>query len=246
MRMKRRLSLLMVLALLMSFTMATTLEVSAASKPDMQKANVKWDLKNNKVLKFKTKWSVLGVKQHNVKMTKFKVKDSKKKGYKECTFTLTFSRYINPTKAQVKQMAEIGEGYVGANGPFGGNYWYTIVDYKTGKSLEVKNDQKVTVTDSGWKYSNYVKKTSKEGWWIRYARKSTINVKIVYPKNYKNLAVGVGGFTVAPYWYTGSTGSGGVKVIGAVKLWKGKNIFSKETKLWSKKDKAFAHFMRVK
>jgi hypothetical protein len=157
--------------------------------------------------------------------------------------------------------------FAGEWGTIGGSFYYTVVDYKTGKCLEGKNDKNVKVTDSGWEYSDYVKKTGKNGTWIRYPKTSTVKVKIIYPKDYKNLAIGVGGYTAAPeYYYTTSSseaggpddplagsgigtagGSGGVRnEFVLTKFWKGKKAFSKETKLYSKKDKAFAHFMRVK
>lgn len=244
-RISKRISIVLALAVLLS-GFAFTMPAHAASKPDLKKANVKWDLKNNKTLKFKTKWSVLGVRKHTVKMTNFKVKDAKKKGYKECTFTLTFNRKISPTKKQVNDMYWID--YDG-NAGFGGGFYYTVADYKTGKSLEGKNDKKVKVSDSGWKYSNKVIKSSADGFKIDYYKKASVKVKIVYPKTYKNLAIGVGGYNFAPYQFTeysGTGAAGGVKTYSFKKYFNGKKAFSKETKLYSKKDKLFAHFMRVK
>lgn len=134
-----------VLALALFLTCFTSvLPVNAASKPDMKKANVKWDLKNNKTIKYKTTWSVLGTKTHTVKMTKYKVKNAKKKGYKQCTFTLTVNRKINPTKDQVMDMWNLWDFYYFDNydnGPYGGGFWYTVVDYKTGKCLEGEKQQ---------------------------------------------------------------------------------------------------------
>lgn len=263
-RISKRISFVLALALLLA-GFVSTLPVNAASTPDLKKANVKWDLKNNKTLKIKTKWSCLGVKQHTVKMTKFKIKNAKKKGYKQCSFTLTFNKKVKPTDKQLNDMfwqadeLEM-EGNVGSNGPFGGNFYYTVVDYKTGKSLEVKNKYNVTVTDS-WKYTNYDDLRNSDDLGIKYPKKTIVNVKITYPKSYKNLAVGVGGYTIAPYSYmemsssdsdelAGSgvgtaSGGGGIKTYDLSKYWGGKKSYSKETKLYSKKDKKFAHFMRI-
>lgn len=253
-----------VLAMVMLLTcVAYTVPVNAASKADMKKANVKWDLKNNKTLKFKTTWSVLGVKKHTVKMTKFKVKNAKKKGYKQCSFRLTVKRNIAPTDSQLNEMLKTS--YVldeckasdSDNAPFGGEFYYAVVDYKTGKSLIPKNKKKVTVKTSGWKYSSYDEKRLPDTRGMYYPKKSTIDVTITYPKNYKNLAIGFGGFTAAPAIWTktssgGSGGvgwasaSGGVTVLDLSDYWNGRKAFSKETNLYSKKDKGFAHFMRVK
>ena len=259
--MKKLAAIVLALAVVVTFVPATTSTAFAASKPDMKKANVKWDLKNNKTLKFKTNWYELGEKTHTVKMTDFKVTKAKKKGYKKCTFTLTFKRKINPTKKQVRKMGE----FAGEWGTIGGSFYYTVVDYKTGKCLEGKNDKNVKVTDSGWEYSDYVKKTGKNGTWIRYPKTSTVKVKIIYPKDYKNLAIGVGGYTFAPYECstsaehntgeddplagtgigTGAAG-GGLMNPGDSEFFGGKVKFSKATELYSNEDKSYAHFMRIK
>lgn len=270
-RISKRLSAVLAIAMLLT-CFAYAQPVNAASKGDMQKANVKWDLKNNKTLKFKTKWSSLGTKTSTVKMTNYKVKNAKKKGYKQCTFTLTYTRPdLKMKSGQINDMfflsseMEMG-GLSSDNGPFGGGFWYTVVDYKTGKCLEGKNDKKVTVTRSDWKYSKKVTKTSSDDLSIWYYRKATVNVKIIYPKNYKNLAIGVGGYTSAPHFYVESSSStagdeddplagtgvgtassgGGIRTLNLNSFWNGKKQFSKETRLYSKKDKSFAHFRRVK
>ena len=259
-RISRRIAVILTMAMMLtSFVYAAP--VHAASKPDLKKANVSWDLKNNKTLKYKTKWYALGVKEHTVKMTKFKVKNSKKKGYKECTFTLTFNRKIKPNSNQINKMFFMSDGLsggsVGDNGPFGGGMYFTVVDYKTGKSLEGKNNKRVKVTSSKWKYTQKETKVSSDGFSIWYARKATVKVKIVYPKKYKNLAIGVGGYTATPEtwtktesWGHGGIGvasaTGGIKTLNLKNYWSGKIPFSKETRLYSKKSKKYAHFMRVK
>lgn len=74
----RLMAILLTLAVILT-SFAWVMPVNAESKPDMKNANVKWDLKNNKTLKFKTTWSAVGVKTHTVKMTKFKVKKAKER-----------------------------------------------------------------------------------------------------------------------------------------------------------------------
>lgn len=252
-----RAGLLALVAVMFMTCFACLQPVSAAGKADLKKANVKWDLKKNKKIKYKTAWSYIGAKQNTVKMTNYKVKKAKKKGYKQCTFKLTFTRPdIKMTDSQIEKMELLAMEYnlrefTSENAPFGGGCYYTVVDYKTGKSLEGKNSKKVKVTRSDWKFSNYVKKVSSSDpdTWIRYAKKTTVNVKIVYPKKYKNLAIGVGGYTAAPELFTESFGGGassGFKTLNLNSYWKGKKAFSKETRLYSKKDKSYAHFMRVK
>ncbi len=217
--------LAVVLAMVMLLTsFAFALPVNADTQPDLKKANVKWDLKNNKTLKFKTKWAGLGVKQHTVKMTNFKVKNSAQPGFKECTFTLTFNRKINPNKKQMKKMLTRLDTY----GSFGGDFYYAVVDYQTGQNLEVANDKNVTV-ESQWKFLKKTTKKSKAGY-IWYTKKNKATVKITYPATYTNLAIGVGGHS-------------SLKIMDA--FWDGEIPYSQAKGLYSAKNKSYAHFMRV-
>jgi len=251
----RRIAAVLALALFLT-GFAYAAPVSAASKADMAKANVKWDLKNNKTIKYKTAWTEIGARQHTVKMTDLKIRNAKKKGYKQCTFTLTYKRDINPTQKQKDKMAWLAC----TGGEFvmpGGNMWFAAVDYNTGKGLAKGNKQKVSVSWSKWKYSDYEKIAAWDGIYFRYARKATVKVKIIYPKKYKRLAVGVGGFTEAPHIqktvYSSSpapgigvaSATGGIVIPDADKFFAGKKKFSTETLLYSKKDKSYAHFMRI-
>lgn len=224
----KRITVVLVMTVLF-ISLGLNAPVHAESNADMAKAKVKWDLKNNKKLKFKTKWYALGVKQHTVKMTNFKISDANEEGYKECTFKLTFNRNIRrPSKKQVFKMADCMD----KNGTFGGGFYFTVVDYNTGLSLEGDNDKDVTVSSSDWKYSKWKKFTGTRGSWIKIAKKSTVSVKIVYPDTYEDLAIGVGG-------YTSIKGAPGT-------YWEGKKKFSKVKALQSKKYKKYTHFMRIK
>lgn len=217
-----------ILAMVMMLTcFAYTVPVNAAGKADMEKANVKWDLKNNKKLTYKQYWYSMGVKKHTVKMTNFKIRNAKKKGFKECTFTLTYKMKVNPTRDQILKMGRRCD-----QGKLFTQWGFCVVDYQTGKSLEQKNDKGVKTT---WKIKsyNYAKLYGTNGSWIRYPQKQVFKVKITYPKDYKDLTIGVVGSTKA-------------NLRTADAHWAGKLPFSKATALYSKKDKAFAHFMRVK
>ena len=215
----------LVLSLFVVFTMfaISTTDVNAAGKPDMKKANVKWDLRNNKKVTFKAYWYTVGVKKHTAKMTNYTVQDADKPGYKQCTFTLIFNNpKIKLSSNQIKKMA--AKRFICYAD-------VSVVDFETGKSLAKKNDKDVTTTTT-WKYSKYRKQKAGNGAWVMYARKAVVNVKIVYPESYKNLVIGV----------TGSTTSN-LKSVN--KHLNGKLPFSKTKALYSKKDKNFAHFMRV-
>ena len=87
----------------------------------------------------------------------------------------------------------------------------------------------MTVTNSGWKYFNDVTIKNKSGYSICYARKSTVKVKIIYPKKYKDLVIGVGGYTAAPVYSEYNSGAGsssaGVKAVDIDAFWSGKKPF---------------------
>ena len=200
--------------------------VEAATKPHMKTVNAKWDLKNNKMLTFKTRYAGIGMTKQKVKMTGYKVKNSKKKGYKELSFTLKFTRQWNVTPAQVHKIVNSGSTNIGAG------HWIAVLDYNTGKDLEMKNNkQKVTVKSSGFKNSKPKYYKDKHGCAISLEN-ATITVKITYPKKYKGLCIGVGG----------NTSLGQTK--NDIGFWNGKLPFSK-TSFYSKKDKSVAHFMRI-
>lgn len=227
MRQRIRRGLAILLSLFVFGGVAFTLPVDAASKPDLKKANVKWDLKANKTIKAKMKWVVIGAQPITIRMTNYKVKKLKN-GYKKCTFTVIVRSKINPSKQQIYKMAEKYED----TGTMGGSFYWTVVDYKTGKSLNAANDKDVTVTDTGWINSKYKKLKGKDGSWIRYARKSKIKVTVVYPATYKDLAIGIGGCSKVKYKLNS--------------YWNGKKSYSKTKGMWDKKDRSYAHFKRVK
>lgn len=212
------------------FAPGQAMQVKAASKPYMKGANVKWDLKKNKKITYKTKFAGIGMKKQTVKMSNYKIKNSKKKGYKELTFTLTFTRKLNMTEKQVHSLVNSNE-FKKTSVVMGGEF-FTIVDYNTGKDLVKKNKQKVTVekTDN-WTYSNPKTCRDKDGCYVSLSN-AKVKVKVTYPKNYKGLCVGVGGHTSLK------------ETKNDKKFWNGTAAFGK-TAYYSKTDKSVAHFMRV-
>lgn len=132
-------------------------------------------------------------------------------------------------------------------GEFGGRFYFTVVDYKTGECLEVPNDKGVTVKNSKWKYSKYKTLKAKDGTWIKFARKSTVKVTILYPSTYKDLTIGVGGYTcAAEYVVVDDEGTYEADAPITNVFFHGGDVFSEADYLYSKTDKSFAHFMRVK
>ena len=217
------------LALALGILTMNTQTVSAASKPAMKKAKVKWDLKNNKTVTYKSKYYGIGMKKQKAKVTNLKVKNSKTKpGYKECTFTVKYTRRWNMTSSEVHKCANAGAGVAG------GVTSIHVVDYDSGKSLFGTNTKDVTVQFmKGWTYSNYTTYRDEDNCWVKLSD-ATIKVKVIYPKNYKGLCVGISGTTK----YSKSSNDN--------KYSNGNASFNKANYYFSKKDKSVAHFMRIK
>lgn len=215
------------LTLVAGITLANTQTVEAAT-PVMKKVNVKWDLKNNKTLTYKTRYAGIGMKNQKVKISNLKIKNSTSKpGYKECTLTISFTTKWKMKKSEVHSIVNAKDA------DMGGICHFAVVDYDTGKSLLRNNNKGVTVTSTkGWTYSKSTTYKDSDGCWVRLSNPS-IKLKITYPKNYKGLCIGVGGSTRVDVTKNDT------------KFSEGKVAFNK-TSRYSKKDKMVSHFMRIK
>lgn len=216
-----------------------TITVTAAT-PDMKKVNIRWDLKKNKTVKYKTTY--IGFpkdvwKNGTLTIKDYKVKNAKKSGYKQLTFRVDFNR---PASFSQKELKKIGKGLFEAEWPddIGGNEYVTLVDYETGVCLEHKNTYKVTTKFSKWNYSG-TKKTFQVGYGgsIWTMPKGSIKVTVTYPNTYKNLCIVAGGYSQHYSGYASDYFKG--------KSWE-KSFSQAATSLYSKKYKTVAHAMRVK
>lgn len=76
------------------------------------------------------------------------------------------------------------------------NWYYALTDYQTGQCLEVKNNKDVTCTNTEWKSSGKYTLRDSDGCWVTWIKKSVIKkVTVVYPEDYKDLCLVVGGAT---------------------------------------------------
>lgn len=215
-----------------AFALGEPVNAEAATKNYMKKVNVNWDLKKNKSVTFKTKYAGIGMKKQKAKITNYKIKNSKKKGYKELTFTLSFSRQWNVKASEVHKIAN--SDYCQKTGQIGAGCYYAIVDYNTGKTLEKENKYNVTVEkELKSQTPKYYYCYHQDGYyeWVCISNGS-MEIKVTYPKNYKGLCIGIGGKTTL------------AETKNDTKFWNGKVPFGKTT-YYSKKDKSIAHFMRV-
>lgn len=189
---KRGIALLVaaVLALcLLGAIPGTAPEAQAASASHMKSLNLKWDLKKNKAVAFKTSWPGAGFQSMTATIKNYKVTKASKKGYKKLTLTVVFNNKFNPSSKQLKAMSNT----VGDWNLTWGTAWLTAVDYTTGKCLEAKNKHGVTVKFGNWKIEGGKKFKNIENGTIQVYKKATCKVTITYPTNYKGLCIGIGG-----------------------------------------------------
>lgn len=209
-------------------------QVEAASKPYMKTVNVKWDLKKDKTITYKSKYAGLGMMKQKVKITGYKIKNAKKKGYKELTFTVNYLRRLNLSKRQVHKCAKSQkyQSIVINQEPDGGLYFVTAVDYGTGKCLDVHNDKGVTVKKGVICHKAGKIYRDRDGCSVYISTKVTRKMKVTYPKKYKGLCIGVGGSRSIE-----QTPDDTAFLFG--------NVAFGKTSYYGKKDKSVAHFMRV-
>lgn len=205
----------------------------------MKKLNVKWNLKNGKAVSCRTVFAG-GVKgKMSIKISKFKIKKSKK-GYKKCTFTYTTKYKTKLSASQVQKI--ISSKYFKKTSNVGGGAWYAIVDYNTGASFEydggVLHDRPmidnldVTVKTSKEKVTNKKKyyDRNKKGWVSLGTYKC--NVSIIYPEDYAGLCIGVGGHNIVS------------DTDADTEFWDAMKPFGKTS--YYKKGKRNSHWLRVK
>ena len=163
-------------------------EAHAAEKPYMKTLKLKWDLRKNKAVTSKEKFAAIGNKAMKITIKNYKT-TKLKNGKKKTTFTIAYNMSFKPTKKQVHKIANAG--YDG----FRGDYYFAVIDYSTGLSLEKDSDLSkelgVTVKTSDWKHSGRKKYKDSDGCWVRYPSKSSVKVSITYPADYKGLCLGV-------------------------------------------------------
>lgn len=203
--------------------------VEAASKPYMKTVHVKWDLKKNKTVTYKTRYAGLGMVKQKAKITDYKIKNSKKKGYKELTLTMKATYQWNMSKNQVHKLVNSPEFQQGKKGMM---FFWALVDYDSGKCLAEKNKKKVVAESEDWVFSTPKYYRDDDGCWAAIEKSASMKLKVTYPKDYKGLCIGIGGSTNL------------VQTANDKKFFDGKAVYGK-TSFYSKKDKSVAHFMRV-
>lgn len=225
MKLTRKLGiLLLVMTVFLTTVFSFDLTTWAKKKPYMETLDVRWNLEPNKEIRFKTYFTGYDYITVKAKVRDFIIKDTEDDGYKKLTFTIDYR--FPKLKLNKKQIDKIIKNE--------GNFYYmwTVLDYKTGKSLEEKNSLNVKVTAKEWKdskdsyqYEGYKKAK------FSYPKSSAKKVSVTYPKDYKDLCLMIGGSH--DYSYLGDEFYNGTVPFG-------------KTKFYKKDIKDLSTFMRIK
>lgn len=193
--------------------LALPAQMQAAEKPYMKRLNVSWDLKPGKEITYQSYWAGLGYRDASVVLKNYKITDASKNGYKKLSFTVVFNPNLKDfTSQELHAMikSEMNTTY----GSLGGWWYCTMVDYTTGKSLEVKNNKNVTTKFSAWKKSDKKVFSDSDGCSMNLYKTIKATVTVTYPADYKGLCLAVGGGTQKTitnssvndkFWEDGST-----------------------------------------
>lgn len=196
----------------------------ASKEPYMKSSKVRWNLKPDKTITFKTYYSGYGYMDVKATVKDFVIKNAKKKGYKKLSFYIDYQLpQLKLTKKQIKKIFDARNQLL---------YMWTILDYKTGTSLEVENDFGVKVSYKPWEYSEdtYMYSVDSDTK-IGYAKSAKKEVSVIYPEDFDRMCLMIGGSTDPSY--EGSL------------FWDG-DIPLRKTPFYKKDKKDLSSFMRIK
>ena len=182
---------------------ASTQDLDVQAAKNLKQRGLKFDLKKGKKVKFNvyhaalSDWdatSFIRVKDSRAaKITSYKVKNAKNKGYKQAAITIKYKSYWTPSDDMAYKIWLAGWGAASLKDWVYGRTYISVLDYKTGENLLAKNPYKVKAK---WKCINEKDTPDYEfddGGYISFLQEETIKVAITYPKSYKNLCLGIGG-----------------------------------------------------
>lgn len=206
-------------------------DAQSASKNHMKKLKVQWDLKKGKKVYCDALFADVGKKSKSMyfKITKYKVSNAGKKGYKKLTLTCINRVTYKPTPSEVHKM--VNSSYFKKTNILGANGDSAIVDYNSGISLKKKNKYNVKVKTKDWQPVNDKIYKDSHGCYVNFGDlKETIT--ITYPEDYDGLCIG--------FYSDNQFG----KSNADKKFLKGKGAFGKTS--YYKKGKKNSHWMRVR
>lgn len=136
-------------------------------------------------------------KEIKVKYTIENSRKSSGKNYK-VTYKVNYE-FLDDPKLDTTEIS-YDDWYWGLTKP---NAFYTVFNYQTGKSLELKNKLGVKIKGSEWDYTYYPEQTYKysgaleeeygeEEFWIKNYKTISYSFTVTYPKTCKDVCVGIG------------------------------------------------------
>ena len=165
---------------------------AGTKKAHLKGLNISWDLENNKTVGFQAYQPGIGYwDMGTVTMSNYKVEKLKGKSKKKLTFTLLFNTNGQLSASQVDTIVQVSQTKYGRRLA---GYYFSVVDYDTGKSLEADNNKGVKVTVSA-KESDVSFHYGSNGAWVSYPKYWKVKVKVVCPDDYKGLCILAGGTT---------------------------------------------------
>ncbi len=138
------------------------------------------------------------------KTVKVKYSISSKRKSEGNNYKVTYKvkyKYLNDPKISGKKQTSVEWAW----GWYRPNPIFTVFDYQTGKCIEEKNNLGVKVKGGKWKYSYYPKQTfqftdecikrekiKSKTTWLRNAKTISYQFTVTYPKDCKDVVVGIG------------------------------------------------------
>ena len=183
----------------LTVTAINPVKIKAAKKAYGTSLKLNNDIKLNKTKTFKKKSFVKGcdffAKKKNIRVN-YTIKCSRKKEGKNYKATYRVN-YKFPDNS--KLVSNILSDYDKFNFNFvHPSPFYAVFDYQTGKTLEEKNKLGVNVKGSKWKWKYYPKQYYNPSGdrvdqdWIRNYKSISYSFTVTYPKNCKDVVVGIG------------------------------------------------------
>ena len=183
-------------AILFNCFFGSSLEAKASEKIYVKRMGVPIGIKRGEEYPFEVQYAGLGSKTVYIDLSKVHRKTVSKDGIKKVSFLLTYRDYNNLLREQADQIAQAD--YYKKYKDVGIDWFYTMIDGKTGKCVLTDKNSEVTmeVNDSkggGFGFSMKLGYNGEKIWrdtsWYHW-------IDIEYPENMKNIYLGIGGSNV--------------------------------------------------
>ncbi len=175
---------------------------------NLKERGVNFDLVNGKTYTIKSYLTGYGTFEHNAKIAGLKV-TSAEPGFKKATFTMALKPKKMLNNVQAKKIINAFKKSYYYQGGASGNkrevvwtYWmrgalgFGLVDYKTGKNLEDPNNKAGIKMSAKTSYGKIKKYATKDGSWsFNQIDWIKVKVSIIFPKDYRDLCLYLGGDT---------------------------------------------------